>query len=164
MDLITRIYQDQRSVFSAKTIGLLTGITESKSLNRRLNYYVHTHKLLNPRKGIYTKPDYNKEELACAIFTPSYLSLDYVLQKTGIIFQYDSTITAVSYLSREISITGQSFRYRKIKSAVLTNPKGIIQKPGMNIAVPERAFLDSLYLDKDRYFDYLENLDKKRIR
>ena len=55
-----------------------------QSLNKKLNYYVLMGKLLNPRRGIYTKPDYNPEELACVVYTPSYISLEYVMQKSGL--------------------------------------------------------------------------------
>ena len=38
---------------------MLIGETNFESLNKRLNYYVQKGKLLNPRKGIYTKFGYN---------------------------------------------------------------------------------------------------------
>ena len=80
----------------------------------RLNYYVRTGRLQNPRKGLYCKPNYNPQELACRIFTPSYLSLEYVLQRSGVIFQYDSRFTALSYLSRDVEIENQVFSFRII--------------------------------------------------
>ena len=52
------------------------------------------------------------EELACTLYTPSYISLEYVLQKAGVVFQYDERITAVSYLRRSIDIQFQN-AYRK---------------------------------------------------
>jgi len=54
---------------------------------------------LNIRKGIYAKEDYKSEELACLLYTPTYISLGYVLQRSGITFQYDSAITNISYLN-----------------------------------------------------------------
>ena len=80
---------------------MLVGESNFQSLNRKINYAIRTGKLLSPRKGIYVKPGYDPEELACAIYSPSYISLEYVLQKSGIIFQYDSQITVVSYLKKE---------------------------------------------------------------
>jgi hypothetical protein len=164
MDLILTIYQDVRTVFKLSDIALLTGETNFQSLNKKLNYHVRTGKLQNPRKGIYAKPNYNREELACTLYTPSYISLEYVLQKAGIIFQYDSAISVVSYLSRNIEVENQNFKYRKIKNELLVNTTGILRLDNqINIATSERAFLDLLYLNARYIFDNLNPLDKKLI-
>jgi hypothetical protein len=163
-DLIFSIYKDIRTVYKLKDIALLVGEENFGSLNQKLNYYVRTGKLFSPRKGIYTKSVYNKNELACTIFTPSYISLEFVLQKAGIIFQYDSRITAISYLSRSIEIEGQTYLYRKLKNELLINTEGIERQANqINIATPERAFLDILYLNKEYYFDNLNPLNKDLI-
>ena len=163
-DIVLAIYKESRTVFRLNDIAMLMNESGFRSLNKKLNYYVRTGKLNNPRKGIYAKPGYNPEELACTIFTPSCISLQYVLQKTGIIFQYDSCITSVSYLSRVIEIDNQPFVYRKIKGSTLVNTMGIImQKNHINIASAERAFLDFLYLEKDYHFDNLNPLNKEFV-
>jgi hypothetical protein len=109
-ELILSIYQDNRTVFRLKDIAMLTDETNFQALNKKLNYHVRTGKLQNPRKGIYTKPDYDPEELACTLYTPSYISLESVLQKSGIVFQFDSRISIVSYLSRSIEIGHQTYQ------------------------------------------------------
>jgi hypothetical protein len=163
-DIILSIYRDKRSVYRLKDIALLVGETNFQSLNKKLNYYVFTGKLLNPRKGVYAKPDYNPEELACSIYIPSYISLEYVLQKSGVIFQYDSGITAMSYLSRTIEVDEITYRFHKIKGEVLVNTKGIHrQEDHVNIASAERALLDVMYLNTDYYFDNLNPLNKKIV-
>ena len=161
-DIVFTVYRDNRTVFRLNDIALLVGETSFQSLNKKLNYYVHTGKLKNPRRGIYTKPEYNLEELACNIYTPSYISLEYVLQKSGIIFQYDSGITAVSYLSRSIEVTGKNFLFRKIKGEVLVNTAGINRHENhVNIASAERAFLDLMYLNTEFYCDNLNPLNRQ---
>jgi len=163
-DIIFTVFKEKRTVFRFNDIAQLVGETNFQSLNKKLNYYVRAGKLLNPRKGIYTKSDYNTEELACVIYKPSYISLEYVLQKFGIIFQYDTGITAVSYLSRSIEVNDRTIRFRKIKGVVLANTAGINrQENHVNIASTERAFLDLLYLSKDYYFDNLNPLNKKKL-
>ena len=158
------IYQDGRTVFRLIDISLLMGETNFPSLSKKLNYYVRTGKLNNPRRGIYTKPGYNPLELACKIYTPSYISLEFVLQKAGVVFQYDSAITSVSYLCRSIEIEGPVYRYRKIKGEVLVNNTGILQqKNSVNMAIPERAFLDMLYLNPKYYFDNINPLNNKTV-
>jgi hypothetical protein len=136
---------------------------ESKYLSERLRYYVQTDRLLNPRKGIYAKPDYNPLELANILYTPSYVSLEYVLGQAGVVFQFDSRITSVGYLSRELEIDGRTYNYRRIKEEIIIDTTGIERKGNVNIATPERAFLDTLYLNKEFYFDNLNSLDRRQI-
>jgi hypothetical protein len=81
------------------------------------------------------------------------------LQKSGIIFQYTSQITIVSYLSRILNVDSFSLRFRKIKNDILYNTSGItMHNNGINIATPERAFLDTLYLNNEIYLDSKQSL------
>jgi hypothetical protein len=163
-DLIYSLYNDSRSVYRLNDIAMLLNETNFESLNKRLNYFVRCNKIQNPRRGIYSKTAYNIEELACRVFIPSYISLEYVLQKSGVIFQFSSQITSVSYLSRNIEIDRTSFVFRKIKGDILVDTNGIIRQPtGVNIATPERAFLDTLYLNGNYYFDNINSLNKDLI-
>ena len=163
-NIIFELYKNSRTVFKINDISLLIGNEKTSALCKILNYYVKTGKLLNPRRGFYAKEGYKPEELACLLYPPTYISLEYVLQRAGVIFQYDSSITNVSYLTREIEIDHQNFRYRRMKGEILTNTTGIfLNKNNINIATPERAFLDMLYLNKRFYFDNLHVLDKKKI-
>ena len=91
------------------SIALLTGESREGVLSKRLNYYVREGKLQNTRRGIYAKKGYNPEELACLLYTPSYLSLEYVLQKAGVVFQYDSCLTCAGYLSRTVEADGKEY-------------------------------------------------------
>jgi hypothetical protein len=161
--LIFTVYRDQRRVFNLHDIALLTGETRFVSLNQKLNYYVKTGRLLSPRRRIYAKPDFTAEELACKIYRPSYISLDYVLQKAGIVFQFDSRITLASTLSREIRYQDRTFSYRKIKGELLIQTSGITMGDTISMASPERAFLDMLYLDPDYYFDNPGGLNHEQV-
>lgn len=163
-NIIFSIFKEVRTVFRLRDIALILGEKDFESLNKKLNYYVRTGKLLNPRKGIYAKPNYSIEELACVLYTPSYISLEYVLQKAGVLFQFDSRISSISYLSRNIEIEDKTFIYRKIKGEIMANTKGIIRQiDQVNIASSERAFLDILYLNKTYYFDNLNPLNKTKV-
>ena len=163
-NIVLAIYKDERTVFCLNDVAMLVGESDFQSLNKKLNYAVRTSKLQNPRKGIYAKPDYKPEELACSIYTPSYISLEYVLQKAGIVFQYDSRIIALSYLSRNIVVENRTYVFRKIKNSVLVNTTGILkQNNHINIATAERAFLDLFYLEKNYYFDNLNPLNKELV-
>ena len=164
MDLIYTLYKDSRTVFRLKDVAMLMGETSFDSLKLKLNYYVRTGRLQNPRKGLYCKPDYNREELACRVFAPAYISLEYVLQRAGVVFQYDSRFTMISYLNREVEIDNQIFSFRKIKKEMLVSQQGIIQQGNTTtIATPERAFLDMIYLNGAMYFDNLHPLKRDLI-
>ena len=164
MDLIYTLYNDARTVFRLKDVAMLLGETSFSSLNLKLNYYVRTGRLQNPRKGMYCKLNYNPQELACRIFAPAYISLEYVLQRSGVIFQYDSRFTTLSYLNRDVEIENQLFSFRKIKNELLVSQKGIEQQGNtVTIATPERAFLDMLYLNGATYFDNIHPLKKDLI-
>lgn len=163
-DFILEIYKDKRTVFRLSDIAMLLPEEDSKWMSDRLGYYAATGRLLNLRKGIYAKPDYNPLEFANILYTPSYISLEYVLQQAGVIFQYDSRYTSVSYLSREIEADGKIYGYRRIKESIIIDTTGIIRgKDNVNIATPERALLDMLYLNKDFYFDNISSIDKQLI-
>ncbi len=162
-DILLAIYKEPVSVYRLKDIAILVNETDFNSLNGKLNYYVRSGKLLNPRKGIYAKPGFTAEEVACKLYTPSYISLQYVLQRSGMIFQYDSAVTSVSYLSRSVDLDGQALVYRKMKGSVLVNTRGILREKGISIATAERAFLDLCYLDIYYYFDNLHPLNRDKI-
>ena len=160
-DIVLSLYMDKRTVFRLIDVAMLVGEISQQILSKKMNYYVQKGQLLNPRKGIYTKAEYNHEELACRLYSPSYISLDYVLQKAGIVFQFNSQITTLSYLSRILDIDKQSYRFRKIKGEILTNTEGILRQDNhVNMACPERAFLDMFYLKPDYYFDNINSLNK----
>lgn len=162
--VLQAIYPDSRTVFRLIDVAMLTGETDFQSLNRSLNYFVRSGKLASPRKGIYAKPVFSYEEVANIICTPSYISLQYVLQREGVIFQYRSGITSVSYLSRTIKVGRSELTYRKIKDTILVNTTGLLQKDNkINIATPERAFLDLLYLEGEFGFDNLNILNRNKV-
>ena len=163
-DFILEIYKDPRTVFGVSDVAMLFPGEESKYMSERLRYYTQTGRLVSPRKGIYAKPGYNPLELANILYTPSYVSLEYVLQQAGVIFQFDSRITSVGYLSRELEIDGRTYSYRRIREDIIMAQGGVVRRPdNVNIATPERAFLDTLYLNRDFYFDNPGSLDREQI-
>ncbi len=162
-NIMIAISSSPRTAFNTKSIALLFNEKRDLLLTKKLNYYVQKGLLLNPRKGIYTKINPNMEELAGLVFVPSYISLQYVLQKAGVVFQYDSAITSVSYLNREIEMCGQTFRYNQVKKEIAYNLEGIERRDNINIATPERALLDMMYLNSECYFDNIDGINKRKI-
>ena len=163
-NIILKLYQDPRTVFKIADIALITGQNNPESLAKKLNYYVKTGKIHSPRRGLYVKPGYNPEEMASKLFTPSYISLQSVLQRAGVIFQYSEKLTLISYLSREVEVDGQIFTYRRARQKVLYNWNGIIRNDqGIYQATPERAFVDLCYLEPGFYFDNLSPLNRNLV-
>lgn len=163
-DYLDAILRSSKTVFTLKDIALLWQDGDTNAARVRLNYYVNKGTLLRLRRGIYVKDkNYNKLELATRIFTPSYVSFETTLAGEGLIFQYQTTITVASYLSRKIIIDKQEYSYRKIKDSLLTNASGIRQTNNLSIATKERAFLDTLYSNTDYHFDNLRSLDWEKV-
>ena len=162
-NLILSLYQNSKTVFTIKEVSQLFPDLSYQSLKDRLSYAVKTKKLLKPRRGVYTKINFNFLELANKIYTPSYISLETVLLKEGLIFQEKKEITLVSYLTRTIKINNEIIiSYRKIKDEILNNLKGIKKENYYFIAEKERAFLDALFVFKDFHFDNL-NLNWEKV-
>jgi len=103
--------------------------------------------------------------MACTLLKPSYISLEYVLARSGVTFQYSSEITCISYQTRTIEVDGKSYAFRKINPMIWANMLGIEQRDNIAIASPERAFLDMVYLSAGQcYFDNLRPLNKRLIK
>lgn len=158
------ILNSPRTVFTVQSLTMLTGMSGDR-LTKSMHYYASDGKILNPRRGIYTKQQYDMQEMACSLFRPSYISLEYVLQRAGVVFQWDDSISCISYLSRTIEVDGHLYQYRKINPELWIGMEGIEQRDNIAIATPERAFLDTMYLSAGNcYFDNLRPLSIKRIR
>jgi predicted transcriptional regulator of viral defense system len=159
-----KIYKSPQTVFTIKELSLFWGVNQPKLVWARANDYVRRGKLYRIKRGIYAKDeDYDKFELATKIYTPSYISLETVLAKEGVIFQYYETIFVVSYLTRALQVDMHKIKFRKIKNKILINSEGISQEENYFIATKERAFLDAVYLYKNYYFDNLDTIDKNKV-
>jgi hypothetical protein len=160
-NLTFSLYSLPNTVFTTREIALILRWDDLDKIKSKINYYVKKGVLKKLRRGLFAKSNgYEILEASNKIFTPSYISLETVLQKEGVTFQnYDRTIFVISYQTREIVLDGFTIVFKKIKDEILTNLEGINTENGYSIAGKERAFLDALYLYKDYYFDNLDNID-----
>lgn len=159
------ILSSPRTVFNVQSLRMLTECEDSQKLTKSLHYYVKEGKIHNPRRGIYTKATFDEKEMACSLFRPAYVSLEYVLQRSGIVFQYDDTVTCVSYLNRIVEIGDKAYQFRIINPELWIGMDGIEQQDNILIATPERAFLDMIYLSAGNcYFDNLHPLNKIKVK
>lgn len=159
------ILSSPRTVFNVQSLRMLTECEDSQKLTKSLHYYVKEGKIHNPRRGIYTKATFDEKEMACSLFRPAYVSLEYVLQRSGIVFQYDDAVTCVSYLNRIVEIDDKAYQFRIINPELWIGMDGIEQQDNILIATPERAFLDMIYLSAGNcYFDNLHPLNKIKVK
>jgi len=158
------ILRTDQTIFSFKELSMRFEAIAPNTLKTRLHYYVKNGDLYHIRRGLYAKnKNYNKFELAAKILTPSYISFDTVLFQAGIIFQYFREIFVASYQSRIIKCDDTTYIFKAIKPIILTNAAGIEFKEEYCIASPERAFLDTVYLQKQRHFDNLAPLNWDKV-
>lgn len=152
-----------KTIFSSGDLAMIFG-KEYSDIRGMIAYYCEQWYLRRIRQGIYAigNDSYDPFELANKILHPSYISLDTILRKEGVIFQYDETITVVSYKTALLEIDGLTIRFRAIKKSVLLNDEWIIHTGAYSIASKERAFLDMLYLSRDGHFDNLRSIDWKQ--
>jgi hypothetical protein len=163
-DQLLDIIRTKNTVFTKDEIALMWGETNAEFISRKIHRFLKSNKLYSIRRGIYAKEkNYDHDELATKIYTPSYISFETVLAREGVVFQYYGNIFIASYLSREIKVDGSLYIYKKIKDTVLNNTTGIEEKDGYFIASKERALLDTIYLYRNYYFDNLLSIDWEKV-
>ncbi len=157
---ILELYKSPATIFSLRDISLIFKENNYNNLKSKINYYLDKGRLFRARRGFYSKDEnYNIFELANKIYTPSYISFETILLKEGIIFQYSEKIILASNISKKMKVKDREIIYRRMKKEILYNKKGIIFENNYYRATKERAFLDTLYLNKNYYFDNLKSIN-----
>jgi len=133
---------------------------QAKGLVQRITRGGYLNLLREPMPGI--------EEVACFLRTPSYISCEWALNRHGILLQSPVVCTVLTLdtavgASRNIQFGGVTIEFSRIASRLFN---GFETKDGFNLAVPEKALLDTVYLRKRIPFKdelELENIDQKRL-
>lgn len=163
-DYLDILLRSPKTIFSTKDAALLWSEEREATVSGRLHKYVKAGKLVSVRRGIYAKDaHYDRFELATRIYTPSYISFETVLTRSGINFQYYTTIFVASYVTRDVEVGDQKITFVKMKDYVLSNTVGIEHVDGYSMATKERAFLDRIYVSKDYHFDNLDVLNWDKV-
>lgn len=162
-NIILSLYKKPQTVFTLQEIALLFPEIPYGNLKKRMSYFAKSGSIRKLSRGVYAKDQYNVLELVNKLYTPSYVSLETVLQKAGVTFQYYESVFAVSYISRTVEVGGHTIVYRRMKKDVFLNKQGIEEQGNVVIASPERAFLDAVFLYKDYHFDNLDSLNWDKI-
>lgn len=163
-NVIYDILASPRTVFNMQSLMMLSDNYDTASLSQSLYYYQKKGLIRRVRRGVYAKAGYDEKELACSFFSLSYISLQYVLLKAGVIFQFSDEVTCISTLNRSVVIDGRTYSYRRIKPEIWADMAGIVQRDGYMVATPERALLDMMYLFPGiEYFDNTDILDRDML-
>lgn len=154
-----------KTVFSLEDLGKIWGIDERNYLKVVASRLFQRGAILRIRRGVYVlRETYDPLELANKIRTPSYVSLETVLQKENVVFQdYGATVFSISNNTLSKKAGATAFRYFRIKDSVLSNPLGVVRIGQAVVATAERAVCDRIYLSPRYYFDNLRGLDMGKL-
>jgi len=109
------------------------------------------------------------EEIANALYKPSYISFEYALAKYGIIPEVVYTITsATTKPSRVFEARDLAFEYHKIKKQAFTG-YALVKEQGVRtssvlIAEPEKALVDYLYFIALGKREWNERIEVKQLK
>lgn len=156
--------------FTKQAAGLLLG-KEGKNLDWKLSQLIKKGYLTRLRNGLYAVETFLASEvekegyfeyLANILRSPSYLSLDYVLAKNGLIPEGVNLFTSITLKSPRVYTNRfGSFVYKNIKEGLFagfdTEKKGVYS---INIGSKAKALFDFLYLKRN--FDYTKKEEIER--
>ena len=156
-----KYYQFQKKIenfpyFSLKDLELILKTKLNKSLKNQLSIWEKKKYLIRIKKSLYllSRPDIlnNLEPmfLASKLYDPSYVSLEYALSLYGILPEIASNVTSITTKkTAKFKTPLGNFVFRNIKFegfAGYENKKCFFTS--YNIATPEKALVDYIYLNK----------------
>ncbi|MFZ2414341.1 MAG: hypothetical protein WAW16_09015 [Candidatus Cryosericum sp.] len=151
----------QMPYVTKQNLGVLLDVSAA-TLNYRVQRMKQTGELTPLRAGLYVPAQSwqaagmipnGKEQLleylSGIVRFPSYISLEYVLERAGLIPESPFAITCVTQKTPRIYKTPiGTFAYRQIRRPELFTGYGIVKYRGLTVAIapPAKALFDALYL------------------
>ena len=163
MNNYSKLLNSGKTVFTKKDLEKILDFKTKEALDKFLYREKNRGFLQNIFYGIYALKKYSVLELAGKIRKKSYISLETVLKKHWVIFQYYDDIFLVSDDSLEKRVWDVNFKFSKIKDWVLLNQLWLEHKKQYTIASVERAICDRIYLSKNYYFDDMWDVDLEKL-
>ncbi|KKP98054.1 MAG: hypothetical protein US25_C0012G0006 [Candidatus Moranbacteria bacterium GW2011_GWE1_36_7] len=162
---LKQLIASNKTIFSLEDLGKIWCIENKDYLKLVASRLFARGEIFRISRGLYSISEkINKYELANKLKTPSYVSLETVLQKDGVIFQdYNNTVFSVSNNSFSRKIGSDTFCYLKLDDKLLMNPLGIADLGQARIATVERALCDRVYFSADYYFDNLRGINLEKL-
>lgn len=161
---LLKILRDlDKSFYTIADLEKITNLSRN-SLYVALKRWVVSGVLERVAQGIYVPlgGDVSLENVAAQLYIPNYLSFESALARHGILNLIPYTITfATTRKTRKYTLRKQGVEFRQIAPKLFF---GYEIRNGINIAVPEKAFLDEVYfLCRGKTALDLDELDVKNL-
>lgn len=144
IELIKMMKDLNKPFFTIADLEKMTRLSRN-SLYVTLKRWVANGVLERIAPGIYTAMTSNLsvEKIAAQLYIPNYLSFESALARQGILNLIPHSLTlATTRKTKRYTLQKQDVEFRQISSILFF---GFEMKNGINIAVPEKAFLDQVY-------------------
>ncbi|PIP27900.1 MAG: hypothetical protein COX29_04050 [Candidatus Moranbacteria bacterium CG23_combo_of_CG06-09_8_20_14_all_35_22] len=141
--------------FETKELRLILGSDFTSTTLVNLKNWVNKNYLIMLRRGLYAiaeeLDDVDLMAFATKIYQPSYVSMEMALSFYGIIPEAVFTVTSVTTRkTKEFRTVKGNFSYQKIKKVAFGGYETKkIGKISFNLALPEKAIVDFLYLNRN---------------
>jgi predicted transcriptional regulator of viral defense system len=141
--------------FETKELRLILGSDFTSTMLVNLKNWVNKGHLLMLRRGLYVNGELkNKLDamvFATKIYSPSYVSMEMALNFYGIIPEAVFTVTSVATRkTKQFSTPLGNFSYQKIKKEAFGGFETRMQdRVSFNLALPEKALVDFIYLNRN---------------
>lgn len=145
IDILKKLESFDKAYFTTTDLRKLFP-SEKEGFTTFLKRLVDKEVLIRLTKGIYAVRgrSWEIDRIANQLYYPSYLSFVTVLGRGGILNQIPYSLTfATTRKSKRITLGGTDVIYSQLKPDLYF---GYEMKQGVNIAEPEKALLDQLYL------------------
>jgi predicted transcriptional regulator of viral defense system len=148
MYLVKDLVRFNKPYWSVADLQKVLGYKSRQTLLVVLHRLVGQGVLTRIRRGIY-RVSINSADaslLANLLYTPSYLSFESALSRHGVLSPIPYTITlATTRRSKKTVLDGTAVEYRQLRGGLFFGHR---LDNGLDIAEPEKALLDALYLMK----------------
>lgn len=152
-----------KSFFTISEMEKVTGLSRG-SLYVTLKRWVDKGIMERVGQGIYipAMADVSLESVAAQLYIPNYLSFESALARYGILNLIPYTLTfATPRKTRKFTLRKQGVEFRQISRRLFF---GYEIRNGINIATPEKAFLDQIYFQsRGKAFLDFDELNLKRL-
>lgn len=168
IDALKKLQELKKDYYTVKDLERVLNMPID-SLRGQLTRWCKKGVIIRISKGIYAPygTEINITKVANQMYYPSYLSFESVLSKYGILSQVPYTLTfATPKRTKKVILNEIEVEFTKLSDKYFF---GYVFENGINIASPEKALIDCLYLvskgKRGLNIDelYLKNVDKEKL-
>lgn len=157
------LLRQDNKMFHARDLALLWDIDNPNTLRTTLKRFVDRGILKRIHKGFYSTvaiDTLDPLDLGFAYLnTFSYVSLETILAREGVIFQEVHSLTYISSRAKTFEINNKNYKVRQMQPTYLHNTTGILKVGNHYEASLERAVADMLYYNPKYYIDNAQGVD-----